>query len=143
MTEETDIPEIGVEALDAVLRFLPIFAQPGYSFGEWHAPEGQFPFYAINDEVMEFYQILDERNIIIIFNWPAWQEEGFCFVEDPELLNTANLFTLRKLITIHVRKDRFVEGHLAAVLENGHIVAILRRMQVIRETMGPPKVYIT
>jgi hypothetical protein len=36
----------------------------------------------------------------------------------------------------HVRADRFVEGHLASVLESGHITAILRRLRGIREQMA-------
>jgi hypothetical protein len=33
---------------------------------------------------------------------------------------------------MHVRKDRFCEGHFGAVLESGHIAAILRRVAGIR-----------
>jgi hypothetical protein len=47
----------------------------------------------------------------------------------------ADLLTLRKLLTLHVRGDRFVEGHLASVLESGHVTDILERMQQIRDAM--------
>ncbi|MBP1468929.1 hypothetical protein EYB53_024685 [Candidatus Chloroploca sp. M-50] len=30
-------PPLRRAQLDALLAFLPIFAQPGYIFGEWHA----------------------------------------------------------------------------------------------------------
>ncbi len=58
MPDTEEPPEIGPEQLDAVLRYLPIFSQPGYVFGEWHMPEGQFPFYAYNDQVIAFIQEL-------------------------------------------------------------------------------------
>jgi hypothetical protein len=45
--------------------------------------------------------------------------------------------TLRKLLTTHVRADRFVEGHLAGVLESGHMLAILRRLKDIRQQSWP------
>jgi hypothetical protein len=44
---------------------------------------------------------------------------------------------VRKLLTTHIRADRFIEGHLAGVLENGHIVAVLRRLRTIRDQMAP------
>jgi hypothetical protein len=56
-------------------------------------------------------------------------------VSKPGALETANLLTLRKLLTVHVRKDRFVEGHLARMLECGHITAILRRLREVRAGM--------
>ena len=133
MMSENDVPEVGPHQLDAVLRFLPIFEQPGYVFGEWHSPEGQFPYYAMHHEAIEFVQALYAQQVVFSFDWPSWQEEAERFVADPEALETADLLTLRKLLTTHVRKDRFVEGHLASVLECGHIVAILRRMGRICE----------
>jgi hypothetical protein len=36
------------------------------------------------------------------------------------------------LLTTHSRKDRFCEGHLAAMFENGHIVALLRRLRELK-----------
>jgi hypothetical protein len=41
--------------------------------------------------------------------------------------------TLCRLYTLHVRKDRFCEGHFAAMLANGHIAALTRRLKAIRE----------
>jgi len=50
-------------------------------------------------------------------------------VNDETLLEEADLETLRKLLTTHVRKDRFCEGHLDYMFECGHITAILERLQ--------------
>jgi hypothetical protein len=35
-------------------------------------------------------------------------------------------------LTLHIRRDRFFEGHLANMIADGHIAAILRRMAAIR-----------
>lgn len=61
------------------------------------------------------------------FDWMNWRE-GEQLVDDPVLLRRANLQTLRKLLTAHVRADRFSEGHLAGTFESGHILMILKRM---------------
>ena len=135
MTSENDVPEVGPHQLDAVLRFLPIFEQPGYVFGEWHIAEGQFPYYSMHREAMEFVQALYDQQVVFSFDWSGWQKEAERFAADPGALQTADLLTLRKLLTTHFRKDRFVEGHLASMLECGHVTAILRRLGKIREQM--------
>ena len=136
MTNNSDVPEIGRPQLDAVLKFLPIFERPGYVFGEWHSPAGQFPYYSMSREVLDFIQALSAQEIIFSFDWPSWQEEAVQYVSDPGAVERADLLTLRKLLTLHVRKDRFVEGHLAHMLEDGHITAVLRRLNKIREQMA-------
>lgn len=35
-----------------------------------------------------------------------------------------------------MRADRFSEGHLGEMLENGQITAVLRRLQGIRDPLG-------
>ena len=132
--EPKTIPPIGPAQLDAVLRFLPLFEQPGYVFGVWHLPKGQFPFYAPNDEVMAFMLALESQRITFPFDWPGWQAEAQRYVDDSRALDTADLGICRRLLTTHVRLDRFAEGHLARMLETGHIAAILRRMQQIHNT---------
>jgi hypothetical protein len=136
MTESNEVPEIGPAELDAVLTFLAVFSQPGYVFGEWHQPEDQFPFYSVSDEVLDFLDVLDRHHFIFPFDWPRWQAEGEAYVSDPDALERADLQTLRKLLTMHTRIDRFNEGYLAHIFESGHITAILRRLQVIREEMA-------
>jgi len=37
------------------------------------------------------------------------------------------------LLTIHVRKERFCEGHLACVCESGHIVSVLKKLKQLWE----------
>ena len=135
MTSQCDMPQIGPQELDAILRFLPIFERPGYVFGEWQYPPGQFPYCLTSSDVNDFDKALYGQQIVFPFDWPSWQKEAERYHSDPDALETADLLTLRKLLTTHVRKDRFVEGHLASMFECGHITAILRRLKAIREEM--------
>ena len=134
MANKNDIPPIEPEQLDAILRFLPIFEQPGVVFGEWCSPQGHVPYYSMTSETMDFFRTI--QPLLFSFNWPSWQTEAKKYVADPQALATADLLTLRKLLTTHVRMDRFVEGHLGGMLESGHVTAILRRLKEIREQMG-------
>jgi hypothetical protein len=122
---------IGPQQIDAVLEFLPAFESPGYKFGEWTG-SGYFSY---SPEVDDWIRTLYEQNILLPFDWTRWREEAQRYRSTPGALQTAGLLTLRKLLTTHVRADRFVEGHLASVLESGHVTAILRRLKQIRDQM--------
>ena len=126
------IPEIGTQELDVILKFLDIFTQDSYKFGEWVAISGHFPYFSYHPDVRAFISALYQQNIAFSFDWMSWGDEARRYQLDSETLAQADLLTLRKLLTTHVRADRFTEGHLAAMLESGHIVAILRRLKEIR-----------
>jgi ADP-ribosyl-[dinitrogen reductase] hydrolase len=129
------VPEIGIQQIDAILKYLPIFEKPDYQFGQWVEPEGQFPYFWFSPGVDEFIGELYKQGMIIPFDWMSWREEAERYQKDAKTLETADLLTLRKLLTVHVRADRFSEGHLASVFGSGHITAILHRLQQIREKM--------
>ena len=120
-------PPLTPDNLQAVLEFLPIFEQPEFSHGEWMIRNGEFPHFNYTTEVLDFIEALYSNGFIQPFDWMNW-EEGKQLVDHRELLRRANLQTLRKLLTAHVRADRFSEGHLAAMFESGHIAMILMRM---------------
>jgi len=123
---------IGPQQVDAVLEFLPAFESPGYKFGEW-TDAGYFSY---SPEVDDLIRTLYEQNFLLPFDWTRWKEEAQRYRSGPGALETADLLTLRKLLTTHVRADRFVEGHLASVLETGHVTAVLRRLKQIRGQMS-------
>lgn len=127
-----DGAEIGIQQIDAILRFLPIFEDPGYAFGEWTEQEAGRPSFSFNPQTREFIRALEEQNILVRFDWMAWRNVAKRY-EDPKVLRTADLATVRRLLTLHVRADRFVQGHLATVLESGQIKTFLRRLKEIRD----------
>lgn len=124
------------EQVDAVLAFLPVFERQGFVPSRVEAPPGQFPYHVFAKELSQFLRALYDNGFVFSFDWPSWQEEAERYSEQPELLRTANLQVLRKLVTVHVRKERFCEGHLPAMVECGHIAAILRRLKELREASG-------
>ena len=131
----TNPPEITKAYISALLKYIPIFEGEGFESGEMVAGRGM-PYYSYSDEVLNFIQDLYDNNIIYSFDWPAWQDEAENLYNDPEALASADLETLRKLLTAHVRKDRFSEGHLASVIREGHVVAIMKKLEVLFEGLG-------
>ncbi len=141
MNNKEEIPEISIEQIDEILEFLPIFEQEGFDFGEepylQKTGDKYFNFMGNfwSDEVSEFVHLLYDSNIIFSFDWPSWGKEAEKYYENPDELSRADLMILRKLMLVHVRQDRFCEGHLLAMFNEGHINAILRRLKEIREGM--------
>jgi hypothetical protein len=124
-----------VKDIDAVLCFLPVFQADGFRFGDWDSEGQGLPEYALSPDAGSFVECLYDNGWIVPFDWTEWQERAEQFVNKPQSLETASLGDLCRLLTTHVRKDRFCEGHLASMFESGHLTAILVRLQEIRGEM--------
>jgi len=125
-------PLLTEDNLLAVLSYLPSFEQPSFSPGEWVAQQGHLPYFDYSSAVLAFEKALYSNGFIQPFNWTKWYE-GLLLKDHPELLQRASLQTLRKLLTAHVRADRFNEGHLADIFESGHMLMILKRLAEIQQ----------
>ena len=123
---------LGEENIGAILRFLPVLESPGFAFGEVVAQPGTFGYARMAPEVDAFVQALCDNGWVEPFDWSGFQDEAIGYFEEPSRLETADLETIRKLLTLHVRKDRFCEGHFLEMLNAGHIQAVLRRLAALR-----------
>lgn len=88
----------------------------------------QMPFVLYPPEVEHLIRAIHEHNLVITdFQWPSWQEEARRFL-DSDVICSASLDEVRKLLTLHISQDRFIEGHLAEVIASGHVTSVLRRL---------------
>jgi hypothetical protein len=128
------MPPITDKQLDAILPFLDAFERIGFRCGEWpvESEESVIPHFEHSDPVASFVRALYDNDWITPFDWTRWQDKAAKYVDSPDLLASADAVTIQKLLTTHVRKDRICKHHLASMFENGHIVALLRRLKEIR-----------
>ena len=76
----------------------------------------------------EMRTVMDAMEPLMIqFSWPDWQEEAVKYVRSAELMAAADLETVRRLVTTHMRKERFCQGHVGSTFESGHLMALLDR----------------
>lgn len=125
---ETEMPEPAQWA--AMFDFIPIFEDPAICPD--HAiplEEDGFPEEAFTKLVTRFMDACYKNGMVVKFNWERWEEEGTALVTDSSRFQAADLPTLRRLLTWHVRQNRFAKDHLASTIANGHILAILKRMK--------------
>ena len=93
-------------------------------------PDGsnQMPFVVCAPDTERLIRaIYDHRLIVFNFVWTSWQDDAQRFL-DPEVVHTASFDDVRRLLTLHVRQDRFVEGHFAEMISRGHVAVLLRRL---------------
>lgn len=137
------------EDLDAILSFIPrlqeiipdkvVIESPGKVLEE----SGNSLVVAMHGSyhplVEEFQQALYRHRFIRIFDWGKWIPQAKAIYEDQNRLEHASMATCIKLLTLHARNDRFVEGHFAAMLTSGHIIAVLKRMEQLGRAIPPKK----
>ena len=123
--------------VEAVLRFLPVFEDPRFLPEVVVAEEEGWTLEQYTDDVYEFERTLYRTGFIVRFDWSRWEPEAFRYYRDPSLLGTADCGVLRRLLTFHVRKNVVCEGHLAGMLREGHLQAILQRLAALAD--GTPR----
>ena len=122
-------------AVEAVLTFLPLFEDPRFLPEVVVAEEEGWALEQYTREVYEFERTLYREGFIVRFDWSRWEPEAFRYYRDPSLLETADCAVLRRLLTFHIRKNVICEGHLAGMLREGQVQAILRRLAALAD--GP------
>ncbi len=82
----------------------------------------------------DLYALLDEmrvRDFIYDFDWMSWGKEADKYIDKPELLEKADLNTLQRLMTAHSRNESLRDGHLAEMIDNGHLRLLFHRMMAL------------
>ena len=113
-----DLPAFGPESIDQMLAL---------------APELEIPTLA-SDIESRFVTTLITSGFALGFNWVEWKfGEGRKLIEDPAVLDTADLMAIRKLFTFLWRQDHFCDGVLRSAFDAGVPQRALRRLAAIRE----------
>ena len=122
--------------IDALLRFLPDFERPGRAFVEhWNGGERTadgavtvpYPVYCA--DVVRFFRLAGE---------PWWNDYDYDpemagrMIEDDDLIRGASLEQIKAMLTYCVRGERFADGHWEAMLSQGRVPAVLRRLRELR-----------
>ena len=106
---------------------MPSFASGGEETADG-AVTMRYPLYC--KDVLAFYRLAGQ---------PWWSDYGYepraaaQMLADMARIARATLDEIKTMLTYCVRGERFADGHWAAMLESGKVVAILRRLQVLRE----------
>ena len=131
-----EVPRI--EQIGILLEFLPrLEAVKSPQSRAWFERDakGQMSYRVWNSKLSDefMHALYDNGFVLMDFEWSSW-EGARQIAERPEFLASADLETICKLLTVHARSDRFCEGHFGEVIENGQMLAIVRRLAEIHRS---------
>lgn len=130
---QKDLSQPHREAVTGLLAFLPALenTEPEYiRNGYW----SEFMSVVSTRTAQDLFRYLYDNGFVLPgFDWQAYGQEALSYLDEREKLQTAGWDTLYKLLTAHLLADRTNQGHYEAILENGFLRDILRRMQILTE----------
>jgi len=124
--------------IKSILRFLPAFGHPTEPPSDWEqtAPE-KFTYRGTTGEAAALQSALHKEGFNHVgFPYMQWLDAGGRrYMKTPKLIATADLLTLCRIITVHLRGERFCWGYFSSLLSNGQMAAILQRLAAIYSEM--------
>ncbi len=120
--------------MDELLAFLPQLYPDGapiQAVVAYH--DGRWPVYA--EPVTAFFSAAGKD---------CWSDFDYDMARsanrlaDPEQVAAASLDELKSMLTWCVRGERFCDGHHGSVIDNGHILRLLQRLQTLRQRYPTP-----
>ena len=131
------------DGIEGLLEWEPILRKPADELYEWEPSRTRddgvimMPYVEFSSEILGFERALSEHGFVVPYDWPSWAAEGMAIQQDPARVRQADLRTIVRLFTLHVRADRFNEGHLAEAIEQGWLLALLERLRALTEEAPP------
>ncbi len=115
-----------------LLEFIPMFEAPAFCpGGVIPVDEENWPDADFLKLVSRFMDACYKNGFVVRFDWENWEADALTYVSNPALLNEADLLVLRRLLTWHIRQNRFAKNHVATMIASGHILLVLKRLRVV------------
>lgn len=122
--------------IENLLEFIPVLEDPAFApAGQIPVDEDDFPDVDFMRIVSRFMDTCYKNGFVVRFDWENWEATAMAYVNDPALLNKADLIVIRRLITWHIRQNRFTRNHVAGMMACGHILLLLKHLRDL--TMTP------
>lgn len=126
--------------LEKLLPFLDQFERPDFTFAHFRPGRpaspgriGEIGSFTMTDSALAFIKAAYEADCVEEFDWTRWSETDHArkLLADPPQIDHADASTLIRLLTVYLRKDRFVDGALAKAFDQGALTRILRRAKTL------------
>lgn len=124
--------------LRAMLRYLPALER-GDSPGQWYPmerqPDGTLVYrgFQSSDLTLGLLKAAYRHGWVLHDDWRPWTEMVREWECDLGLINSASVEEIARALTVYLRADRFSEGTWARAIEDGIVLAMVRRMRGLAE----------
>jgi len=130
MVEDYDVSLLSRESIDALLAFLPYYRSKRARFGKPASiVQGCVYPSTLTRKSMRFIDACYKHSFVQSFDWQEWVRNRERLVSDGEGIERLCLADIGRLITVHIRSDRFCEGRLLKVMQSGQMARILTRLE--------------
>lgn len=116
------LPSITPQDIDEVLRYAPAVGALTAVAGPLGGQPG----------LLALLAAMDATGFTAPFDWQSEFADRRADLESASMVDGADLEMLRKLMTAHVRIDRYDPGHLDALIRSGYWSRCLQRLQQLR-----------
>ncbi len=127
----TNFTPIKPEAVENILEYLPFFKDNQEELYTYNG-EAVLDPYTYHPKVNEFISDLYAGNFIQAYDWMSWRDTARLYMKNLSAIQQTDWENLIKLITYHIRRDRFVSGHLKSALDQQQFVYILERIEDLK-----------
>jgi len=125
--------------LSAIAHFAPVFTRPDFRFAARYEEMSGLvgtagaPRPHLSESAREFVETACGSGWVELADWRTWasSQEARDLNGKPARIATASEDQLGKLLTAHIRKDRFEAGALNSAFEAGVITAIVQRAEAL------------
>ena len=127
-------PQPTSEDIQELVSFLPLIYREGFKpVKEWKSVRQKddsisFPYPDYQPEVITFYEKA-MQDIWMDHNYKP--DEAWEMLLDHQFVANASLTQIKTMLTFCVRGERFVDGHWAQMIEQGHIQRLLERLVIL------------
>ncbi len=136
--QKVNAAKISKEGIRRLLSFLPFFGgrnEADYGVGPKPAvvQNGVISIHSavLSAKASEFVTACYEEHFVQPFDWGKWSKRHKDGVTSDSLIAEADLTTIIKMLTVHIRADRFCDGYFLSVMRDGTILKILERLRDI------------
>lgn len=123
--------KLSADSLERVIAFLPYFEDETTEKVVF-SPDAVAGPYLYAEEVQRFVLAIYEEGIVFDFDWQGWRETAISYLSDRDLIETADLEIICKLVTTIARAEKNTNGVLGEMISKGVITDILKRLQELK-----------
>jgi hypothetical protein len=139
-----DASLVTADGIRRLISFLPLLSDRNAKHGDGpsieDAGENAFSILpaVLSETSSSFVEACYDENFVQPFDWTEWSKRHETELSDQTFIAQADIPRIIRLLTTHIRADRFCDGHLLSVLEDGTVVRILERLNEINSEQSPP-----
>lgn len=134
MTSDIDTTLITLKGIRRILAYLPMLERTAKFGAGPRVSMGRIIPSELNPVVTGLIQACYAEFLVQPFDYEKWSRNLGSVLEEDVFVQGLDLEGIVKLLTYHIRQERFCDGHLLQAFQSGQMTRILRRLKDVSES---------